>query len=105
MVAHNTAAEPIFTYGNETALRLFSLSWQAFTALPSSKSAEPLHREKRQRLRERVARDGYIDDYQGIRISSDGRRFRIEEAAVWNLIDQKGNPCGQAAMFSKWLYE
>jgi hypothetical protein len=46
-----------------------------------------------------VGRDGFIDDYAGTRISATGRRFRIERAVVWNLIDAAGVRHGQAAMF------
>ena len=50
----------------------------------------------------RVSRDGYIDDYRGVRISATGKRFMIEEAVVWNLIDAAGGHHGQAATFSRW---
>ncbi len=52
---------------------------------------------------ERVTRDGFIDDYAGVRISARGRRFRIEQAVVWNLVDRVGRHHGQAATFSHWL--
>lgn len=102
IVSHNTAADPIFNYGNLTALKLFELDWSSFTHLPSRKSAEPVNRAERERLLARVTRDGFIDDYNGIRISASGRRFRIKEATVWNVIDEKGGYCGQAAVFHRW---
>ena len=43
-----------------------------------------------------------MDDYSGIRISKTGRRFRIEQAIVWNLTDGVGNQLGQAATFDRW---
>ena len=49
-------------------------------------------------------RDGYIADYSGVRISRTGRRFRIAEAIVWNLLTPDQKPCGQAAMFSSWTF-
>lgn len=67
--------------------------------MPSRLSAEAPLREERQALLERVSRDGFIDDYAGIRISARGTRFRIENAVVWNLIDAAGVRHGQAAMF------
>ncbi len=100
IVAHGTQADPVFCYGNRMALELFELDFAAFTALPSRFSAEPLAREERAALLERVGRFGFIDDYAGIRISSTGRRFRIARATVWNLVDAKGAYCGQAAVFS-----
>jgi hypothetical protein len=53
-------------------------------------------------LLERVTRDGFIADYSGIRIAASGRRFRIERAVVWNLIDADGTRHGQAATFDCW---
>ena len=50
-----------------------------------------------------MARDGYIDDYAGVRVSSRGRRFRITQATVWNLVDAAGVLHGQAATFDRWL--
>ena len=65
-------------------------------------TAQAPNREERARLLAQVAAKGYIDDYSGVRISRKGRRFRIERATVWNLTDENGSPCGQAATFSKW---
>jgi hypothetical protein len=102
IVAHGTEPDPIFFYGNATALALFELPFAQFTQLPSRLSAEPVHRDERARLLDRVARDNFIDDYAGIRISSTGRRFRIEQATVWNLIHAAGAIHGQAATFDCW---
>jgi hypothetical protein len=102
IVAHGTEADPVFFYGNRLALELFGMDFAAFTRLPSRYSAEPLAREERARLLERVTRDGLIDDYAGIRISASGRRFRINAATVWNLVDTAGVRHGQAATFADW---
>lgn len=102
VVAHGTEPDPIFFYGNAIALSLFELPFEQFTQLPSRLSAEPLHRDERARLLDRVTSDGFIDDYAGIRVSSTGGRFRIEQATVWNLVDPAGRLHGQAATFSRW---
>ena len=102
IVAHGIEQDPIFFYGNRLALELFEADAQQFVTMPSRLSAEPLLREARAVLLARVARDGYIDDYEGVRISTSGRRFRIERATVWTLIDGNGRRHGQAATFDRW---
>lgn len=102
IVAHGVQEDPVFFYGNRMALAAFEMNFEALTALPSRYSAEPLLREERAALLARVSRDGYIDDYAGVRISAKGRRFRIEQAIVWNLIDEAGCCHGQAATFDRW---
>jgi hypothetical protein len=102
IVAHGTEAAPLFFDGNALALDLFAMQADAFTRLPSRLSAEPMHRDERAELLDRVARDGFIDDYAGIRIAATGQRFRIEQATVWNLIDAAGAVHGQAATFDRW---
>jgi hypothetical protein len=102
VVAHDVQADPVFCYGNRMALDLFEMDFAVFTTLPSRYSAEPMAREDRAALLERVTRYGYIDDYAGIRISKSGHRFRIEKATVWNLVDADGVYRGQAATFSDW---
>ena len=102
VVSHNTASDPVFNYADLKALELFELSWDALIRLPSRCSAEPINQAERERLLSEVTAKGYIDHYQGIRISSTGRRFMIKNAVVWNLIDDKGENKGQAACFEDW---
>ena len=102
IVSHNTADDPIFNYGNQTALAVFEMNWSAFTNLASRKSAEPVNQAEREWLMARVREHGFIDDYRGIRMSSTGKRFAIEGAIVWNIIDKRGGYCGQAAVFYRW---
>lgn len=104
VLSHNSAADPILNYGNLTGMRLFQLTWEDLMHTPSRLTAEPVHREERARLLEAVTRQGYIDDYRGIRISKTGRRFLIEKATVWTVLDEQDRPCGQAATFSDWKF-
>jgi len=99
IVAHGTEADPVFFYGNRLALQLFEMSFEEFTQLPSRFSAEPLARDARAALLERVTRLGFVDDYSGVRIASSGRRFTISSATVWNLLDATEGYHGQAAVF------
>ena len=103
IVSHNTDENPVFNYGNRTVLELFEMQWSEFIHLPSRKSAETVNRDERDRLMARVTREGYIDDYSGVRISSTGQRFMIKDAVVWNIIDDAGIYRGQAAVFFSWF--
>ena len=100
IVAHDTRADPVFFFGNRAALAAFECPVEQFIVLPSRLSAEAPLRAERQALLDRVSAQGFIDDYAGVRISAKGRRFRIEGAVVWNLIDADGLRHGQAAMFA-----
>jgi hypothetical protein len=102
IVAHGTEADPLFFFANRAALCRFETTPGQFVGSPSRLSAEAPLREERQALLDRVSRDGFIADYAGVRISAKGRRFRIEQAAVWNLVDAGGKVHGQAAAFSRW---
>jgi len=102
LLSHGTEADPLFNYGNRTALHLFELEWPAFVLLPSRESAETVKQEERARLMQRVLHAGFIDGYSGVRIAASGRRFVIEEATVWNVVDAAGRPHGQAATFARW---
>lgn len=104
VVSHGTEPDPVFNYANSTALTLFEMDWAAFTRLPSRLSAEPLEQGERARLLARVARDGFVDDYSGVRVSANGRRFRIDSATVWNLHDENGQFYGQAALLEQWRF-
>jgi hypothetical protein len=47
---------------------------------------------------------GYLDTYRGVRITSTGRRFLVENALVWNVVDAEGQRVGQAATFAQWTW-
>ena len=99
VLSHDTAADPCFTYANLAAQTQFEMPWSEIVGLPSRLSAEPLVQAERESLLARVASQGYIDDYSGVRIARSGRRFMIQNATVWNLVTQDGLVLGQAACF------
>ena len=101
VVSHDTAADPVFNYANQTALDLFEMTWAEFTSLPSRQSAEPPTQAERAQLLEQVLTQGYVDHYAGIRISKTGRRFRIQNVTVWNLMDNQDCYQGQAAVYAR----
>lgn len=102
VVGHGMQADPIFFYGNQLALDLWQIDLQALLEMPSRKTAEPLHRDERARLLQKTQEQGFVDDYRGIRIGTHGDRFLIEKAIVWNVMDESGTQCGQAATFDQW---
>lgn len=104
VVSHDTSADPIFNYANLTALKLFGMDWSEFTQLPSRLSAEPVNQEERARLLAQVTSQGFIDNYQGVRIAKTGQRFLIKKAVVWNVVDSQNKPYGQAACFGLWQF-
>ena len=104
VVSHGVELDPILNYGNHTALHLWELSWHRFIKTPSRLTAEPDDRAERERMLIQARTKGYYDGYRGVRISSTGRRFRVEQAMVWTVIDSAGRPIGQAATFSQWSH-
>ena len=103
VLAHDTAVDPVFFYGNLAAQRLFELNWNELVQLPSRFSAEPVARDERQRLLDLVTSQGFIDNYSGVRIAKSGKRFLIKQATVWNLLGHDGQVLGQAAAFDHWV--
>jgi hypothetical protein len=104
LVSHGLEADPVLNYGNQAALALWEMTWAELTHTPSRLTAEAPNREERARLLAAVTANGFIDDYSGIRISKTSRRFRIAQATVWNLLDERQQYCGQAARFSHWEF-
>jgi hypothetical protein len=102
VVSHGVGPDPILNYGNQTALDLWELSWEQFIRTPSRLTAEAEGRAEREKMLKYAKLNGYFDGYRGVRISSTGRRFLVERALIWNVIDSAGHPIGQAATFSQW---
>lgn len=104
LLSHDTQSDPVFNYANQTALSLFAMSWEDMRSCPSRLSAERDKQADRARLLQEVTEKGYSDGYRGIRIGRHGRRFEIESAVVWNLLDEQGVYRGQAASFRHWKW-
>jgi len=104
LVSHGTEEDPVLNYGNRIALELWETTWEQFTRTPSRLTAEPVNQADRERMLAQAAARGFIDDYRGVRISNTGRRFQVEDAIVWTVIDAKNKKLGQAATFSRWSF-
>jgi PAS domain S-box-containing protein len=102
VLAHGTDPDPNFIYANKAAQACFGYSWEEFLGLPSRLSAEPADQAERRKLLDQVARNGFLAGYSGIRVAKSGRRFRIEDGVIWELIDRDGVRHGQAATFGNW---
>lgn len=104
VLSHGTQADPLFNYGNRLALQLFEMTWDEFINMPSRFTTEPARQQDREHLLAQVSAQGYTDNYSGIRLSKTGRRFKIRDATVWNVIDEHDIYHGQAAVIRAWEY-
>jgi PAS domain-containing protein len=102
ILAHDTSVDPRFTYANAVARAQFEYTAEEFRGLPSRLSAEPDRQEDRDEFLARVEKSGFGTGYSGVRISKSGRRFRIEDVTLWNLIDVDGANHGQAARIGRF---
>lgn len=104
VVSHGIETDPILNYGNRMALDLWEMAWEQLVETPSRLTAEPVNRAEREWMLEQARARGYIDTYRGVRISGNGRRFLVENALVWNVLDSRGHRIGQAATFAQWAW-
>ena len=89
MVSHVDSDDPVLNYGNRQALDLWEMTWEEFTATPSRLTVEPGNRDERARMLRLVTTHGFISDYRGVRIPRTERRFLVEHATVWNVVDEE----------------
>lgn len=101
VLAHVWQSEPVFVYANARALACFGYAQSAFIGMASRLSAEPVAQSERAALLERVMAQGWSAGYRGVRIRQDGRRFKIVDALLWNVLDESGQVCGQAAAIGR----
>jgi hypothetical protein len=104
VVSHGTEVDPILNYGNRHALELWEMTWDTLTRTPSRQTAELIARAERDLLLQQARDQGYIGNYQGIRISSTGKRFWIQDVIIWDVLDEANQRIGQAATFERWEF-
>ena len=102
---HDGSEDPRFLYANRAALQLFSRNWEQMVGMPSRLSASANQRLSRREQLELARRQDKLENYSGVRVNSQGRRFQIRGARIWSLIDQERHYSGQAACFSQWWWE
>ncbi|WP_017318913.1 MEKHLA domain-containing protein [Mastigocladopsis repens] len=100
LASHGTEPDPILNYGNRRALQLWELSWEEFTQTPSRQTAQEVVQEERNRLLSDTATKGF-SNFSGVRITSTGKRFEIQDGILWNVIGEDNQLFGQAAVCSK----
>lgn len=103
VLAHDAQDDPVFCYGNLAALKLWEVDLATLLAMPSRKSAEPVERSDRSEMLKQGLEQGFISDYEGVRVSATGKRFMVRNATIWNVFEA-GDRIGQAATFSDWEY-
>jgi hypothetical protein len=101
VASHGTENDPILNYGNQKSLNMWELSWEEFIKIPSRKTAELIEQVERNRLLAETTQKGFCY-FSGIRITSTGKRFKINDGIVWNLIDEQQKYQGQAAVYSDY---
>lgn len=104
VVSHGMEEDPLLNYGNQVALELWEMTWEQLVRTPSRLTAEPVNRAEREWMLEQARTRGYFDTYRGVRVTSTGRRFLVENAFIWNVVDGEGRRVGQAATFSQWTW-
>lgn len=110
VLSHDDTADdggPRFVYANRAALDLFEAEWDELIGTPSRRSAEPVTdiQEDRSAALTAAMENGFIDNYEGNRISAKGTKFRISRATVFNVEAPSGDVVGQAAVIRAWEYE
>ncbi|ANV87719.1 MEKHLA domain-containing protein [Picosynechococcus sp. PCC 7117] len=102
--SHGTEADPIYNYGSRLGLELWERSWEELLQMPSRQSAEPSAQvqAERNQLLASSRSYGFKTGFSGVRITKSGKRVRIEDVKLWDLLDPAGNYRGQAAVYSKW---
>jgi MEKHLA domain len=104
VISHGMEEDPIINYGNQAAMELWETTWEDLTRTPSRLTAEPINRAEREWMLEQARIRGYLDTYQGVRVTSTGRRFLVENAIIWNVVDAREQRVGQAATFAHWTW-
>jgi hypothetical protein len=104
ILAQGIEAVPRIFYANRLTLDLYEMTASAFIGMPSHLCAEPIRRAELLRMFSRLDKEDIIEGYNGVRIASSGRRFRVDTAQTWNVTDAQGKRVAQAATYSEWKY-
>lgn len=101
VLSHGVEADPLINYVNILTCQLWGGNEAQLIGMPSRLTALTPDQEERARLLKEVTENGYIKNYSGIRVSLNGKQFKISNAVVFNLLEN-GIYKGQAAIINKW---
>lgn len=99
VLAHDRRDDPLCIYANAAALAAFELPIEDAPAFPTRRTAEPDARAERSVALAGVDDAGLVRGYSGVRVSTSGRRFRLNDGRIWTVLDDDGRRIGQAAAF------
>lgn len=97
--------EHTFNYANRRALELFDCEWADLVGKPSSSSGEDDEavQSDRDALLMACKKEGFVENYEGWRVSSKGERFLVKGATLWEVKTSSGDASlGQAVVFTEW---
>jgi hypothetical protein len=97
LVSHDTSEDPKVTYANRACLDLFEAEWDEMIGVPSKNTApeEGEIRDERSAMLKEALKNGYVDDYQGVRVSFKGNTFTISNSTIFT-IESPGGRCDGA---------
>jgi PAS domain S-box-containing protein len=99
IASHDTNG--FFNYLNKAALSLFKVTKDQVIGRSTTMTAPKSEQKQRNELLNQVNSHGFIDNYKGIRVTSDGELFQIEDATIWNVVDKNSHKMGQAVIIYK----
>ncbi|MDC1100660.1 MEKHLA domain-containing protein [Methylophilaceae bacterium] len=99
IASHDTNG--FFNYLNKAALSLFKVTKDQVIGRSTTMTAPKSEQKQRNELLNQVNSHGFIDNYNGIRVTSDGELFQIEDATIWNVVDKNSHKMGQAVIIYK----
>ena len=99
IASHDTNG--FFNYLNKAALSLFKVTKDQVIGRSTTMTAPKSEQKQRNELLNQVNSRGFIENYKGIRVTSDGGLFEIEDATIWNVYDKNSHKIGQAVIIYK----
>ena len=87
-----------FNYLNKAALSIFKVTLDQVIGKPTTMTAPESEQKERNALLNQVDSYGFIENYKGVRVASDGKLFQIKDATIWNIVDKESIKIGQAVI-------